>query len=207
MYVLRTGFSPGNKVWKTTDLGQTWANISGNLPDLPVNDLFIDPDNTARLYLANDIGVYLSEDGGTTWNYASEGIPFVPCMDFDYIKIDTRVYLRVGTYGRSIYETRMGYGFGTEEPAIGSSQFAVRSYPNPTLGIFDFRFTVYNLGSMILKVFNAQGQEVAVVVDEEMPAGEHTVRWDAGALPAGIYFYQLRAEGGGQVGAGKIVKY
>ncbi len=31
MYVLRTGFSVGNKVWKTTDLGQTWTNLSGNL--------------------------------------------------------------------------------------------------------------------------------------------------------------------------------
>jgi hypothetical protein len=56
--------------------------------------------------------------------------------------------------------------------------------------MIDFRFTVYDLGSMILKVYNAQGQEVAVVLDEEMAAGEYTVRWDATALPAGIYFYR-----------------
>jgi len=207
MYVLRTGFSPGNKVWKTTDLGQNWTNISGDLPDLPTNDLFIDPENTARLYLANDIGIYLSEDGGTTWNYASEGIPFVPCMDFDYIKIDTRAYLRVGTYGRSIYETRMGYGFGTEEPAVGSSQLAVRSYPNPTRGIFDFRFQIADLGRVSLKIYNIQGQEVAVVVDEEMAAGEHTVRWDAERMPAGIYFYRLAVGGQRSAVNGKLVKY
>jgi flagellar hook assembly protein FlgD len=58
-----------------------------------------------------------------------------------------------------------------------------------------------------LKIYNAQGQEVAVVLNEKLPAGEHTVRWDAGALPAGVYYYQLRAKGVEQVSAGKVVKY
>ncbi len=122
MYVLRTGFSPGNKVWKSADLGQTWTNISGDLPDLPCNDLFIDPENTHHLYVANDIGVYSSTDGGATWTYASEGIPFVPGMDFDYVNINSTRYLRVGTFGRSIYETTLphyclpeGITFTTQE--------------------------------------------------------------------------------------------
>jgi len=58
-----------------------------------------------------------------------------------------------------------------------------------------------------LKIYNAQGQEFAFLLDQELPAGEHSVRWDATALPAGIYYYQLRAEGVGQVSAGKLVKY
>jgi len=57
-----------------------------------------------------------------------------------------------------------------------------------------------------LKVYNAQGQEVATVLDGPWP-GDQVVRWDASTMPAGIYFYQLRAKGVGQVGAGKIVKY
>ncbi|MCX6224043.1 MAG: T9SS type A sorting domain-containing protein, partial [Bacteroidia bacterium] len=105
MYLVRSGFSPGNKVYKTTNLGQTWKNISGNLPDLPCSDLFIDPEFTGRLFVANDIGVYFSTDGGISWNYASEGMPVVPVFDFDYVKIGTQRYLRAGTYGRSVFET------------------------------------------------------------------------------------------------------
>jgi photosystem II stability/assembly factor-like uncharacterized protein len=105
LYVIRTGFSPGNKVYKSTDLGQTWTNISGDLPDLPCSDLFIDPENTSQLFVATDIGVYLSTNGGASWNYASEGMPVVPITDFDYVKIANKRYLRAGTYGRSIYET------------------------------------------------------------------------------------------------------
>ncbi|MCX6225602.1 MAG: T9SS type A sorting domain-containing protein [Bacteroidia bacterium] len=107
MYVLRTGFSPGNKVYKTTDLGQTWTNISGDLPDLPCNDLFIDPENTNYLFLANDIGIYLSNDGGTSWNYASQGMPVVLAADFDYVKIGNERLLRIGTYGRSVFEANI----------------------------------------------------------------------------------------------------
>jgi len=105
MYILRTGFSEGNKVWKTTDLGQTWSNRTGNLPDLPCCDLFIDPENSSHLYVANDLGVYRSKDGGVTWIYASPNIPFVPAIDFDYVKIGNDRYLRVGTHGRSIFQT------------------------------------------------------------------------------------------------------
>jgi photosystem II stability/assembly factor-like uncharacterized protein len=110
MYIVRQGFSAGNKVYKTTDLGVTWINISGDLPDLPCSDLFIDPynkqpNNTNHLYIGTDIGVYQSIDGGATWSFASEGIPFVPVTDFDYVRIGNTGKLRVATFGRSAYET------------------------------------------------------------------------------------------------------
>jgi len=91
---------------------------------------------------------------------------------------------------------------GVEE-AVGGQQSAVSCSPNPTRGIFEFRFTVYDFGSVILRIFNAQGQEVAVVLDEVLPDGEHTVRWEAPELPAGIYFYRLTA--GNQSSTGKMV--
>jgi hypothetical protein len=93
------------------------------------------------------------------------------------------------------------------ESIVSSQQSAVICYPNPTQGIVDCRLSIVDIGRAVIKVYNAQGQEVATVVDKVLPPGEHTVRWDASALPAGIYFYQLRAKGVGQVGAGKIVKY
>ena len=74
---------------------------------------------------------------------------------------------------------------------VQSSEFKVQSYPNPTSGIVDFRFSMADGRRVSLKVYDVQGREVAVVLDQEMAAGEHMVRWDAGGLPAGIYFYRL----------------
>jgi hypothetical protein len=44
-----------------------------------------------------------------------------------------------------------------------------------------------------LKVFDVLGNEVAVLVNEEKPAGEYEVEFDATGLPSGIYFYRLQA--------------
>jgi hypothetical protein len=74
---------------------------------------------------------------------------------------------------------------------FGSLQLAVVSYPNPTGGIFNLQFTIYSLQSVLIKIYDVQGREVAVLLDQKMPAGEHTVTWDASSLPAGIYYYRI----------------
>ena len=110
MYIVRSGLSENNKIYKTTDLGNTWANISGDLPNLPCWDLFVDPhniqpNNTNHLYAGMDVGVYRSIDGGISWQYISEDIPLLPVWDFDYVEYGSTAKLRVGSYGRSAYET------------------------------------------------------------------------------------------------------
>jgi len=194
MYVLRTGFSPGNKVWKTTDLGQTWTNISGDLPDLPVNDLFIDPGHPGHLYLANDIGIYLTTDGGEHWNYASEQIPYVPCMDFHYEKINDVPYLWIGTHGRSIYRTRLDDGEGVEL-AVGGQRPAVSVVPNPAREISDIRYQISDIRYVVLNIHDIWGREIRTLVNEIQSPGEYTVSFDASVLPAGIYVVRLETEG------------
>ncbi len=79
-------------------------------------------------------------------------------------------------------------------------------FPNPTDGIVDFRWPISDGRRVSLKVFDVQGHEVVTVFDGKWDSGQ-VVRWDADGLPAGVYYYQLRAKDLGQVGAGKVVKY
>lgn len=105
LFVVRSGFSPGNKVYRSTDMGTTWENISGNLPDVPHNDIFHDPMYLNHYYVANDLGVYRTTDGGVNWTREGLGFPFVPVMDFDYVQIGSNRWLRAATHGRSAFET------------------------------------------------------------------------------------------------------
>jgi hypothetical protein len=105
MFVVRSGFTANNKIYRTTDLGATWTSVSGDLPNVPHNDLFIDPDSTNIFYAANDLGVYRSTNAGTTWQREGKDFPFVPVMDFNYVEIGMNRYLRAATHGRSAFET------------------------------------------------------------------------------------------------------
>jgi hypothetical protein len=58
-------------------------------------------------------------------------------------------------------------------------------------------------GFVSLKVFDALGNEVATLVNQEQPPGEHEVIFNASNLPSGVYFYQLKA--GGKADAKKMI--
>lgn len=100
-FSLSTPNEPGH-IFRSTNLGATWADVTSNLPDVPCNDLFVDPQNVNNYYVANDLGVYFSSNSGSSWQREGIGMPFVPAMDFSYFGA-TRM-LRVGTHGRGAYQ-------------------------------------------------------------------------------------------------------
>ncbi len=106
IYVVRSGFGSG-KIYKSENLGISWTNISGDLPDIPHSDLFIDPEIPGYLYTANDFGVYRTTNGGTNWSRINNGMPVVPVIDFDYVKYGNTRLLRAATHGRSAFELEL----------------------------------------------------------------------------------------------------
>jgi photosystem II stability/assembly factor-like uncharacterized protein len=97
MFLVRSGFGVA-KIYRSNNFGQSWTDVTGNLPDVPHNDLFIDPGYTSHYYTANDLGVYRSTNSGETWERQGNGMPFVPAMDFSYARYGAKRLLRVGTH-------------------------------------------------------------------------------------------------------------
>jgi photosystem II stability/assembly factor-like uncharacterized protein len=90
-------------IYRTTDYGETWTDISANLPEAPVNDVIVDPFRTETLYVGTDVGVFRSNDLGAHWTAFGSGMPINVVTDLDYHP-PTRM-LVAGTYGRSIFKT------------------------------------------------------------------------------------------------------
>lgn len=68
-----------------------------------------------------------------------------------------------------------------------------QNYPNPFNPATIIRYTLEAAGQVELKVFDLLGRELATLVNQVEPAGEHQVHWQPENLPAGIYVYRLRA--------------
>lgn len=88
--------------FRSTDAGATWTDIDGGkLPDVPHHALLIRPDAPKELYVSNDAGVYLTEDGGATWQNATANLPNAMVVDLVYQR--AAKMLLAATYGRSIW--------------------------------------------------------------------------------------------------------
>ena len=95
----------GGHVYKTTNRGASWTDISGYLPNLKVNDVAVDPDVPNTLYIATEQGVYSTADGGNAWNLLGAGLPNVTVTALKLHR-PTRI-LRAATLGRSAWDLQL----------------------------------------------------------------------------------------------------
>jgi hypothetical protein len=134
-------------LFKSTDLGQTWTSISGNLPAKAyVQVVREDPKNTNLLYAGTELGLFASYDGGQNWIALNlKNLPNVSVHDIMVHPRDNDLIL--ATHGRSIWIFDDATPLQQMSPQILSSQmylFPVRA------GVrFTSRFTRYGVGDKI----------------------------------------------------------
>jgi hypothetical protein len=88
--------------YMTTDYGQTWKKITGNLPVRGwVHVVRQDPRNPNLLYLGTEFGIFASWDRGARWHSLRNGIPAVPVRDLAIHPRDND--LIIATHGRGFY--------------------------------------------------------------------------------------------------------
>jgi hypothetical protein len=110
LYVIKEGFVDGQKIYKSADGGQTWTNISGNLPNMPMNWMVIDPQNPTNIYVASDVGVFLATDGGIlgeTWQVVGAGLPNCPILQVKIANTNPRE-LVAASHGRGAWTLDIG---------------------------------------------------------------------------------------------------
>ncbi len=97
-----TGGAVGH-VFKSTNGGLMWSDITNNLPDVPANWVIVDPNNPSDLFVATDVGVFSSIDGGATWNVENTGFANVATAALTPGKIGGNNYLFAFTHGRGAF--------------------------------------------------------------------------------------------------------
>ncbi|RMG48277.1 MAG: hypothetical protein D6718_02185 [Acidobacteria bacterium] len=102
-WIIYSGFGYP-KITYTPDAGSTYTDVTGDLPDVPVNDLVVDPGDVNVLVAATDLGIYRSDDGGATWYGFSDGLPTAAVVEL--FRHPNDGVLTAATHGRSMFRFR-----------------------------------------------------------------------------------------------------
>ncbi|MBM3296359.1 MAG: hypothetical protein FJY83_02045 [Candidatus Aminicenantes bacterium] len=185
---------------KTTDFGETWTSVAGDLPDgKPVNVVVQDGKNPNLLFAGTEWGLYATLDGGATWRPFGANLPSVKVTD---LVIHPRENdLVVGTYGRGLYvadiaalqqvtaavfeedaylfdiEPRVQrlYGGLGNHRLLGDSHLSTPNEPNAV--VIQYYLKAVAAGGAKITVADARGTVLAEVAGGGA-AGMNTAAWD-----------------------------
>ena len=151
----------GMHVYRTTNAGATWTDISSLLPDLPTWSAQIDTDPSHTIYVSTDSGIYSSVNPYSAWTRFGSGLPNAQGIDLELNR--TLHVLAVGTHGRGAWEidtpahvtnvtttTANGtYGSGASIPIVVtfSTPVTVTGTPQLTLDTIPNATATYSSGS------------------------------------------------------------
>ncbi|MGB5833989.1 MAG: hypothetical protein WBG92_18660 [Thiohalocapsa sp.] len=101
LWVAFSAFIP-QSIWYSTDAGASWQARSNGLPAKePVKVIKAVPDEPNKLWAGTDLGVYVSEDGGSNWSPRMANLPRSPVFDLEVDHYNNRVF--AATHGRGVW--------------------------------------------------------------------------------------------------------
>ena len=108
VFVTYGGYTAGRKVFRSTNSGTSWTNISGSLPNIPANCIAYEDTGGVpndALYVGTDVGVYYRDDDIGDWIPFMNGLPAV--MVFDLEINETSGVITAATYGRGFWRSAL----------------------------------------------------------------------------------------------------
>jgi hypothetical protein len=181
---------------KSTDFGKTWTELRSLGTE--VNPWALEIDVFERIivgmFVGGEKGAYISTDNGVNWSIYSSGISG---------KSDEPLVWMVKSNGDSlgifICDSDLGaYKLNNTITSVEENKLDIHSFklfqnfPNPFNPTTTIRFTLPSEGFVQLNVYNALGEKIASLIENEMNGGMHEALFNADInMPSGVYFYRL----------------
>mgnify|MGYP003321134842 FL=1 len=118
VWISKSGYYAGTKVYETFNAGGAWYNRSGSLPNIPANCIAIQPNSNGLVYIGTDLGVYYRDASMSDWVPFMKGLPNTIVNDIEILSNAGKI--RVGTYGRGVWESPLATFF-QERPEVDFS--------------------------------------------------------------------------------------
>ena len=181
-------------VFETVDAGGSWTDIGQGLPDIPTSAVAIDPEYPEAIYVGTDLGIFVSLDGGASWQSFDNGVSTAMVNDLKVFQ-PTRT-MRAATHGNGAWQREMlgpgncpvpGEVAGLQLVQVGGSTVLSWSPPQDP-GVATVRYDT--LSSATASDFSSDPSATCV----ESNDGNDTTATDATPVaPGEVIYYVVRA--------------
>lgn len=190
-YNTNTSGIPGH-IFLTTNRGTTWTNVSGDLPDIPVNTIIINPNNNNHWLVGTDLGVFETMNGGTNWVQQNLGLANVQVADLD-LRRDNYVF--AATHGRGMFKALLTVFVPID--TIYNGWNLAQNFPNPFNPGTKIRFnTPEEVSSVKLLIYDITGKLIKEMSKTNVLPGYNYFEWDSTndngfPVSSGVFYYTL----------------
>jgi photosystem II stability/assembly factor-like uncharacterized protein len=186
---------------KSTDGGATWTT---GPTALTAADLSLWANaGSQEFWATSGTNVYYSSNFGTSWSPAAKNgyTGTQQSNHVNMVKIGGNLYgWMVGNAGTVVRFRRTVVGVNEVVNAIPTVFALSQNYPNPFNPTTKITYDLPEQATVVLKIYNVLGQEVALLANTEQAAGSYNVTWDGRndfgtQVSSGVYFYRFEATG------------
>jgi photosystem II stability/assembly factor-like uncharacterized protein len=192
VYVTYSGYRYNlfdSNLFVSNDLGNSWQDLSSDLPNTPLSDIEITANNT--LYVASDIGVVISTDLGVTWNFLGSNLP--PVVVTDLVLHNNSNFLYAATFGRGVYKIDLAQvNLATNSVITKISNLKV--YPNPATEYLYLDMAFDKIEDFQADFFDMKGNLIKKFKLENNSIGNHTIKMNIESFTKGIYILKINNE-------------
>lgn len=178
------------KLYVASLTSPSWSLASAGLPNSFGISLAVSATNVFAGAYSN--GVFLTTDNGANWIDVNDGFGSSRTISCLAVLGDD---LFAGFYNGEVRRRPLSQMITSVEDQndIPISFNLSQNYPNPFNPSTKINYSITEFSQVALKIYDVLGTEVATLVNEEKPAGNYEVNFNASQLSSGIYFYKLQA--------------
>jgi hypothetical protein len=200
LWITFSGYDEGEKVYKSINGGDSWNNISYNLPNVAANCIVHQAGHTSDnvylngLYVGTDIGVFYTNDSllnsSAKWIEFDNGLPNVVVNELEIHYGAQKI--RAATYGRGLWETDLyvsSYDVNIGMPKYDNNNVNLKVFPNPNNGNFMIKANIKKKENVLINMFTLTGDKVLTINDNVKGAYDKQI--DVSEFTNGIYILQI----------------
>ncbi|MBW6489608.1 MAG: T9SS type A sorting domain-containing protein [Lentimicrobium sp.] len=185
--------------------------IQGNLPAMPVYSVIIEMNNTSRVILGTELGVYSTESlsASPTWSAENTGLGTIPVMMVrqqtisrpwieNYTGVNNFGAIYIATHGNGIFENRLFVGIDGPDFEDSPISKTLKVYPNPVQSEVNFSLSLSKNENIQIEIFNLRGTLVKSL-ETFVLRGDQNISVSADGLSNGTYLLKVTSDTGVRV--------